>query len=305
MAKTCKALFIALCAIIVASCNNDIFLDGPDMPESFAYTVEGDGGEVAFDVPLKNLEYFGFDHVNYYQCYNSAGEPIDSDSPAREIRSIVYETDFEAFKLERDGGLFTFRSICNTQPYPYKWTLRLEYNHGVHFVEFEVVPGKPLRLLETVYSGDMEINDRAQVVTHRESFTNNGPLTQSVETYPYLNDLASVRIDPADGIWHSTARELTMPVPFYSDGEWKLIEKQNLRIENTLYFDVPGRLSTVTIDVPPFSKVNIYDETVYSAAEANGHLVFLNEVLDRKVVEAFKVTSRYPIKHEIRVEEAQ
>lgn len=302
--KVSYLFFIGVCIFALFSCNSDIFLDGPELPETVEYSVEGDGGEIAFDVPLKNLEYFGFDHANY-KCYNSAGEPIASDSPAREIRSIVYETDFEMFKLERDGGRFTFRSICNTQPYPYKWTLRLEYGHGAHFIVIEVLPGKPLRLLETVYSGDMVINDRAQVVTHREGFTNNGPLTQSVEIYPYLRDLASVRIDPTDGIWHSTARELTMPVPFYSDGEWKLTEKQNIRIENTIYFNVPGHLSTVSVAVPPFTKVNVYTEVVYTGAEAEGHLVFLNEVLDRKILEAFKVSSLYPIKHEIRVEEAQ
>lgn len=118
MLKFFLHIVIAVAAMALSGCNNDIFFDEPDIPESQSAMIEGDGGEVSFNIPRKGLEHFGFSLMSsnekYCTCYNSAGEVVDSDSPASKISRIVYETDFTKIELLRDGSKLTVRSICQT-----------------------------------------------------------------------------------------------------------------------------------------------------------------------------------------------
>ena len=87
MLKFFLHIVMAVAAMALSGCNNDIFFDEPDIPESQSAMIEGDGGEVSFTIPRKGLDHFGFSLMSsnekYCTCYNSAGEVVDSDSPHR------------------------------------------------------------------------------------------------------------------------------------------------------------------------------------------------------------------------------
>lgn len=300
----------ALIAFAFSGCNSDIFLDEPDMSEYQEITIDGDGGEASFTVSTKNLDHFGFDLMSsnqqYCHYYDDHGEIIDSKSPASEIRRIVFETRFTKIELLRDGSDFTVKSICNTSEYDTKWTIRLEYSYGVRFVEVKVLPGRPIQLVEVVYNDDMITNDRAKVSNFRYGFHNDGPLPQTFTVRPYLNELASILVEPLDyyGAW-TLGDSFTMPVPVYVNGEWSFQTKEGIRPGNNYTYEGPNRFTTVDVEVSPYSHVNVFTDVVYTGARVTCQMVFLNEVLDLTFSANFNVTSFYPLGHEIRIEDAQ
>ena len=306
-----RSLFISLFAFLAASlcgCNNDIFIDEPDWEDFNDITIEGDGGEAYLIIPTKDLEHFEFDLMSeskrYCTYYNAHGDIIDPNSPASEISRIVFETRFDKLELIKEGSGLTIRSICSTSQYDSHWIIRLEYTYGVRFVKFTVLPGKPLHLVEVVYD-DMVIDDRAKVSSFREGFTNNGPLPQTLTIRPYLNELASILVEPV--AWSSwlNGKRFDMPVPMYVNGEWVITPKKGIQPGNRFTYEGPDRFTKIEIDIPEYSSVNVFTDVVYSGAKVTGCMVFHNEVLDLTFSEDIKVTSLYPVSHEIRIEDAK
>lgn len=157
---------LILLALVLAGCNSDVFLEEADIPESQSVTIDGDGGEATFTIPLKGLVYFGPDlmssSVHYCTYYNAAGEQIESNAPASEVARIVYETDFMKYELLRDGSRLTIRSVCRTRQYDDNLSVRLEYTYGVRFIGVTILPGKPLKLLEVAYPDGLTVDNRAE-----------------------------------------------------------------------------------------------------------------------------------------------
>lgn len=220
-----RSVFISLFAFLAAAlfgCNRDIFLDEPDWEDFKDITIDGDGGEATLHIPTKDLKYFGFDLMSeskqYCTYYNAQGDIIDPNSPVSDIARIVFETRFSKLELRKEGSRLTIRSICSTSQDDSHWIIRLEYTYGVRSIDFKVLPGRPLRLVEVVYD-EMVIDDRAKVSSLREGFTNNGPLPQTLTIRPYLNELASILVEPV--AWSSwlNAERFDMPVPMYVNGE--------------------------------------------------------------------------------------
>ena len=161
MIKQHLAAVVAACIIFLSSgCNNDVFLDEPDIPEITEATIEGDGGEADFVIPTNGLEHISLDvfsdNLQFCTYYNTAGDISDSKIAASELGRIVYESFFHKLEIIKNGKKLTIRSICETAQSNDNWTLRLEYTYGVRFIEFTVLPGRPLTL-----SG---ITDRKSVV---------------------------------------------------------------------------------------------------------------------------------------------
>lgn len=309
MLKFFLHIVIAVAAMALSGCNNDIFFDEPDIPESQSAMIEGDGGEVYFNIPRKGLEHFGFSLMSsnekYCTCYNSAGEVVDSDSPASKISRIVYETDFTKIELLRDGSKLTVRSICQTYQYETYWTIRLDYSYGVRNIRITVLPGRPIRLDEIAYTEPLTFNDRAKVTTDRTAFVNDDSTPSKVEILPYLNERPSVLVEADEPDKWINGERLNIPVPMYIDGEWQLTEKSGIMPGSPYFYNGPDYLTRVNVTVPPNSSGNIYSDVVYAGATAKGYMVFVNEALGRRIIEPFKVTSLYPVKYEIRIEDAK
>lgn len=137
--------------ILLAGCNGDLFLDGPDIPIDTFVTVTGDGGEMEFAIPPKGLKQIALDAMSdrekYCTYYNTQGEIIDKQTAASQLGSIVFETDLSMFILSKVGGKLTFKSLFQTLPYDLRWTIRLEYEYGMRFIHIEILSSKSMKLL--------------------------------------------------------------------------------------------------------------------------------------------------------------
>ena len=302
---------VLLCLLLLTTgCNNDIFVDEPPLGEDeIGATIDGDGGETSFKIPFKGLEHISIDVMSeaerYCTYYNAAGEVVDRKSPASMVSRIVFESDFTKFEIEKDGKTLRIVSVCSTSEYESTWTIRLEYSYGVRFIYIKTLPGKPLKLMDITYPEPLKINDKEKVVTTRETFTNNGPLPQTIEVRPYLNELATIIVDPdRSGFWIS-AQKWTMPVPVYVNDKWSIIDKPEIMPGVRYYYERPDRFIKIPIDIPAYSKVTIITDVTYTQATGSGCMAFLNEILDRRFDVNFNVTSLYPYKHEIRIEDAK
>ncbi len=308
MKRISKFLILA-CALTLSGCNGDIFLDEADVPEVENLTIEGDGGEATFNVSMKDLEHFGFDlmssSMKYCNYYNAAGDVIDPSSPASEVSRIVFETNFTKLELSRVGSKFTVRSICQTFRNPSHWTIRLEYGYGVRFIDLEILPGQAIQLTKVIYNNDWVIEDRAKVSTFRDGYTNDGPLPQSFTIFPYINELASILVEPESYESWTKGQYFTMPVPKYVNGEWKIEMVDGIRPDSKYTYEGPDRFTKIDIEVPEYSSVNIFTEVIYTGVKVSGEMVFRNEILDKTFTEKIKVTSLYPVNHEIRIEDAK
>jgi len=296
--------------LLVAGCNDDVFLDEPNMPDILNDTIEGDGGEATFTIPTRGLERVSLNVMSeserYCTYYNAAGGIIDHKSPASEVSRIVFESDLSKFELRRQGKTLTVKSFCSMFDMEACWSIRLDYSYGVRFIDIAVLPGKPVKLLEVIYHPDgLKIEDRAKVNTQRFEFYNTSPLPQTFEVRPYLGETASILVLPEGYNSWVRGERLNIKVPVFDNGSWQLKEKQGIMPGTNFTYERPDCMMAVNVDVPAYSNVNIFTDVIYSQAQASGYMIFLNEVLNRKVTLGFTVTSLYPTAYKIRTENAK
>lgn len=307
--KPYASALITLCILVFASgCNHNVFLDGPDTPDNTSATVEGDGGETTFSIPTKGLEHISFDLTSeaqkYCTYYNSRGEIIDRSSPASEASKIVIDNDLIRQELVKNGNRLVFTSVSNTRD-AFNLVIRLEYDYTVKFINIEILPGQPMELVEVNYDPDIEITDSAEVKTRSTGFTNHSSIPQTLEVHPYLQEMASILVEPSKyGSW-TKGEKITMPVSVYDNGNWEMKEIAGIRPGTSYQYPRPDRMMTVYVDIPANSSVNAFTDVTYSKAEAHGTLFFLNPILDRQLSVDFTCTSLYPSSYKIRVENAK
>ena len=179
------------------------------------------------------------------------------------------------------------------------WSVRLDYDYTVKFIEIAVTPGKPRELVGVEYTTDMKVTDAAEVKTRRWGMTNNGHITQKLEVWPYLQEAASVTVTPRQ-TW-ANGDTVMMSVPWYEDGSW-MMKPRRVRLDVRAIYYRPDQKKIVDVDVPPYSKVVVFTDVTYSRAEANGKIIFRNPVSDRRDTLDFTCVSLYPVSYENRIE---
>ncbi|MDE7155128.1 MAG: hypothetical protein K2N79_02445 [Muribaculaceae bacterium] len=301
-------LLVGISLLPLSGCNSDIFLSEPPLnDETLKATIDGDGGEVEFHIPVKGLEYISLNQVSSLDVYctylNVEGDTIDSSSPASEVSKIEFESDFYKFEIEKNDGNLIVKSICNTSSYETVRTIMLQYTYGYRFIDINILPGKELKLVETFYYHDLVVKERT--ATQRYRFFNGGHLAQTIEFMPYLNERANLFLDPErESLW-VCANYYKITVPVYLDGNWTFKEMPNVRPGYSYELDGPDQFTKVPVEIPANSVTTVALDIIYSQAYCHGCMVFLNEVLDRKIDVVFDVTSVYPINNEIRIEDIQ
>lgn len=292
--------------LMATACNSEVFLDEPDIPEETSLTLEGDGGEATVFIPTKALKCITLDLMSeaekYCTYYNLQNEPVGRDVAPSQLGSIVYETNSIGLKIIKNGSQITIRSICNTNVFTYHYTLRLEYDYGMRFINFDITPGQPMTLVGIEYDPQLHVIDDGRIVTSHTRYTNNSSLPQTIEVMPYLNRYAMTLVEPApDGEWanHET---LTMKVPVYNAGTWELVEREGVKIGETLQYSVPHQMLQEPVTVPANSEVEIIKRVIFSSARNDGTITYENLQLGKRLKVNFTITSYYPVDYEIRVE---
>lgn len=289
--------------LVLAGCNDDVFIDGPQMPDEISATIEGNGGEAEFTLQTKGLQRISLDVTSsgMKNCtfYDRNGAKADSDIPASELGKIVFASRNSWVEIIKDGKRLIFRSIEQPMNMVDHWSVRLDYDYTVKFIEIAVTPGKPRELVGVEYTTDMKVTDAAEVKTRRWGMTNNGSVTQKLEVWPYLQEEASVTVTPRQ-TW-ANGDTVMMSVPWYEDGSW-MMKPRRVRLDVRAIYYRPDQKKIVDVDVPPYSKVVVFTDVTYSRAEANGKIIFRNPVSDRRDTLDFTCVSLYPVSYENRIE---
>lgn len=239
----------ALCLMLISQgCNNDVFLDEPDMPEQTSVTLEGDGGEASYIISKKGLEHISLDlfseNERYCTYYNRQGEKVDSKVAASDLGTIVFETNFTLIKIVKDGNRLTIRSLCNASSMEDHYGIRLEYDYGVRFINIVILPGLPLKITDINYDSQLHVIDDGRTVTSRSSYTNDTSMPWDIQLRPYIQAYATTLVEPVQ-TWAKDG-ELTMKVPVYADGEWTLAERDGIRLGVAAKYDLPLSQQMIT-----------------------------------------------------------
>lgn len=291
---------------LLTGCNNDIFIEGPDLPQDTYAVVEGDGGEVSFTISTTGLESVSLDLMSdaekYCVYYNYSGEIVDWNCPAYQLGKIVFDTGMRSLTVDKIGDRIFFTSSENAFG-EYNMTLRLEYDYTVKFINVKILPGQPVELLRVDYSTDTDITDIAETRTHRTGFTNNSSLPQIIEERPFLQAYASVLIEPDQHESWTRGETFTIPVLIYENGQW--IFKDTPIMPGTSYrYYRPDQMMVVHREIPAYSSVSIFTDITYTQAVTHGTMVFMAPVSERLQYVDFKSTSLYPTDYNIRIEDA-
>ncbi len=302
MKSSVKLLLYIWIITFMPGCNNDIFIDGPEMPDYSYAQVAGDGGTVSFEISTTGLKLINFDlfseNKKYCKYFNRNGEEISPYSPASELGSIVFENHHVKYVLEKKGNRLTFTSLENSSSENHL-SIRLEYDYTVKFIEIEIERGQPLEMICVEYD-NMKINDRAKKDVQTYKFTNYGPINQTLNWYPYSHNQASVIVEP-DEDW-IRGDFVIIPLPAYSDGKWKLEETGSIRLGTKMSFYRSDYMNPVPIELPPYANIVLISNVIYSMCQVEGSMTFRNPVSGRIHQTGFMCEALYPTDYEIRID---
>lgn len=296
--KYVPLLLLAVC--FVTSCNNDVFIDGPEMPYETTETVEGDGGEVSFWIQTKSLKSISIDHYSDdlgFSFFNHKGEQVKEECPASELARIHYENRWNIFDMTVDGDRVTFHNIENCRSDMVSRTIRLQYDYTVKFVHINILPGKPTEIIGTTYNPEIYV-DKAQYVTYRTlRVSNASSQTTQVGVKPYMTVQSSCTVE-SKAIW-SHFIKANIAVPTYTDGRWCMGDERYLSLSSNEVYVSANSDVTEIVDVPANSTMSIVTTVIMSKAKSGGTIEFLNPVSGRRFSTEFTCEVMEPIDYTI------
>ncbi len=300
---------IALIAAALTGCNGDIFVDGEELPEETGKIIEGDHGHFSLALSRKELKKVIIEHTaedaEYFRYYGEESRPVPPDCPASELRQIDFENGLQMFTLSLSGDILDFRSYYNCSGRDNSVTVRLEFDYGVKYIYIVILPGKQLEPIFTDYdSGSkFDVTDNFDRVTRTISYTNDGPIPQTVYVQPYINARAQSQVMP-DESW-AKGISLDMPLISYFDGHWGLMESADVHLGSVYLPPVWEKDLKVKIEIPANSSVRIVSTVNYSQATGRGKILMRNPSADTNFDLPFTSTTIYPVSYDIRIEDAE
>lgn len=309
MNKLFSCFALAVCVMltsgILISCNGDIFVEdvGWNDSESQEAVIDGDGGRVSFKIPTKNLLRVSIDLYggkDPYKYYDKEGNEISGDCKASELAKIVGDFTLAYYEVLLDGDELTVYSLERCSDGYTNLSVRLEYTYSVRFIHVSILKGQPLQYVETVYDGDMKVDDNADKSVKKATFTNDGPIDQTLEIMPFLGSYKTLWIGDVESWAHYLP--VTMPVLYYDGSEWTF-KKSDVRLENSEKWSPGNYLTKVNVTVPANSKSEIATTLFYTQAEVGGKIVFRKPVTGKELTTPFVMKSLYPYKFDIEINE--
>lgn len=294
---------IALC-VLVSACNNDIFTDVSDLPEYTDIMLEGDGGEWSSAFSRKGLTRIHIDYSpeekEYISYYDSNGNPTDSDCPASELGSIVYENPKLWYSIGFVGDMIYIRSNYNASS-DTEFSLQLDYESGeTKNIKVNISEGENLQFIFWTPRGDLKLDEDIDRVTHTTSLTNNSSLSQKMEIMPFLDSRCTDMAMPAD-YW---ARGLTVDMPMltFNGSEWYWNEYHDIVLGRQRTFTPSRYLNTkITVDVPAYTKAKVTYTLYYTRATQDAEITFYNSVQELTYDVPVCFTSVYATRFEYNV----
>lgn len=297
--------FAVLTCAFITSCNNDIFTDDSDLPQITDITIEGEGGQWSSPFSRKGLAQIQIDYSSndkkYVRYYNSQGNEVNSDCPASELGSIVYDNPRTWYSIGFLGEMIYINSIYNASRYA-AFSIRLDYEYGdTKYINVTVTEGGKLSVVFWETSGSLKLEEDFSQSVHATSMTNNSSITQKLELNPFLDSKCSDMVMPADN-WASGAT-VDIPMLTYDGSEWTWKEYKDIELGKrrdftpSCYWD-----NKIVVEVPPYKKAKVSYKLNYTRATQDGVIIFSNSVAEQNYDVPATWTSVYATSYEYSVE---
>lgn len=288
--------------LAIAGCNNDIFIDGPEMPQDSFATVDGDGGEAEFYISSKDLERFSIDNFSNnagFTYYNGSGEIISPQSPAHEVACIAYTDLYVMYKVERNGTSLKFHSIENCSGSEYSLTIRLEYSYTTCFINITVEKGADLELKSVDFGNTIELDENYKTEIRSITYRNNGPIPQTYEFRPLLSAIVYAVAEPSE-TW---ARFLYAPVRFpeYKNGTWIIGEETSVLLGGGWQYNADGWNTIVPVNVPAKNSATVSATIYFTKARTDEVAVFCNPISQREHATVIWAEVIEPVSYDITI----
>lgn len=306
--KYFSSLLLFIAVFLLASCNNDIFLDGGDIAENMHVDISGEGSEEVIGIVTHELERISLEATEFLNgsCvyYDTEGKECDSYVPASRLGRIVCDSSNMYFELVKNGNTIVLRSHNNNLT-PRHWTVRLYYSYGIRVIDIEVSPGQALELIRIEYDDILAINENAGTKSESVVVNNNSPVAQVLRVTPYLNQ-ATIDVSLPGGESWVGDRTFTMPLPVYTPAGWNIAQVDGIRPGFPMIDTRTEYISEfVNVDIPAYSKVRVVCKVSFSRALGQGMMIFKNVVTNREVAVQYRCISRYPVSYKIEVEHVE
>ncbi|MDE6136390.1 MAG: hypothetical protein K2F97_02830 [Muribaculaceae bacterium] len=302
MKNKCILPMLAAMALL-ASCNNDIFID--DTPrDAVEVAMIGDGGTAEVPVVRKGLEFISFDHYDpdkFVTTYNHNGVVIPNESPLDEIARINLTSRPLIFDIYVEGDRLRLHSTECTE-YIGSLELRLDYGYKLSFITVNIEPGCRPEITSFAYDMNRldDLGSRSDQ-TFSLSYNNGGSLPSSLTVWPYLNSFCRATLEP-DDIWFKY-HVIGAPLPLYSETEgWKITDKDYaLKTGVNNDFSLPGidRMLQVVVTVPAMSQGTVRTFVESRQATVPFFMTMQNPVSGREFDSEGLCTVIQPLSYEV------
>ena len=131
------------------------------------------------------------DEKSLRNCLNLIRIFLNSDCPASELGSIVYDNPRTWYSIGFLGEMIYINSIYNASRYA-AFSIRLDYEYGdTKYINVTVTEGGKLSVVFWETSGSLKLEEDFSQSVHATSMTNNSSITQKLELNPFLDSKCS------------------------------------------------------------------------------------------------------------------
>ncbi len=310
------SLLVALCCLVptfclLTACNNDIFIDEPlPADEDLNVVIEGDGGEATVRISTKDLQsielrYGGIEWTGDCIFYNHKGEIVPSSTPIKDVSKIVCENSSEHYELVINKNSITIRSFENLLPNDSHQNICLNYSYTTEFIHLTILKGQGYEVYDVKYD-DIVVDVTPIMKSERETFINNGPLTQTMEVWPMLqaqSDAYGTVILDYNTPLSLYGYTFNMPVLTHSALGWEIANHDGVKIGEKYRISIPNLLDRVNVDVAPNSKLTVKSVVTITQASACGHMTLRAPISGKLYTVDFKCEATFPEGYEVIIEE--
>lgn len=298
------SIFVAL---LLTTCNNEIFIESENLPDVTYITLDGNGGEWSSAFSRKGLTSI---YVNpedssvdaqYLEYYGVNGDKVDGSCPFDELREIQYDTPVRHYSIGFYGGMIYITCHYNVLS---EKSIRvyLEYDYGMtKTINVTMTEGKPIELGFWMSEGEPDLDLDFEKIPHRTSYTNNSSLTQKLQLDPFADARCSDQVIPEDS-W-AVGLTFDMPMPTYVFQEWAWEEYEGIRLgERRSFPQTVYAQDRLTVEVPPYTKATVTYTINYSRFTRMGTISLYNPVDDSWYDEEVTWTAVYATSYDYTVD---
>ncbi|MDE7346489.1 MAG: hypothetical protein K2N48_07090 [Muribaculaceae bacterium] len=296
-----------LIALIVSSCNNDIFIESENLPDITDITLDGNGEQWSSAFSRKGLTRIyvnpedSSDDAKYLKYYGINGDVVDATCPFDELKDIQYDTPVRNYSIGCYGGMIYV--ICNYNVLPKKTVkVFLEYDYGMtKVINVTMTEGKPIEMRVDMPHGEPKVEWDFEKISHRRTMTNNSSLTQKLQLDPFEESRCSDQVIPKDS-W-AVGLTFDMSMPTYIFQEWAWEEYEGIRLgERRSFPQTVYAQDRLMVAVPPYTKATVTYTINYSRFTQTGTISLYNPVDDSWYDEDVTWTAIYATSYDYTVE---